>query len=66
MKTGKKFKIPASEITQVINPMGSCIASDKITVDVKVGNCKQQLVDYKHSEIKKNQCKSAQSVQSVV
>ena len=29
----KKFKTPASELVQLIQPMGSCVASDKITVD---------------------------------
>lgn len=29
----KKFKIKAEDIQQLIEPMGSCLASDKITVE---------------------------------
>lgn len=29
----KKFRIKADDIQQLIEPMGSCLASDKITVD---------------------------------
>jgi hypothetical protein len=34
----KTFKLPKEQIKKLIDPMGSCIASDKITVDgMKVG-----------------------------
>lgn len=34
----KKFRIPASEIKQLVSPMGACFATDRITVDgLKVG-----------------------------
>jgi hypothetical protein len=29
----KAFKIPGDQIRQLISPMGSCYASDRITVD---------------------------------
>lgn len=29
----KQFKIKAEDINQLVDPMGSCLASDKITVD---------------------------------
>lgn len=29
----KQFKIKAEDIKQLVDPMGSCLASDKITVD---------------------------------
>ena len=33
-----KFRIPASEIKELIPPMGACLATDRITVDgMKVG-----------------------------
>ena len=38
MSQNKNFKIKKGEITQLIEPMGGCIATDKITVDgMKVG-----------------------------
>jgi hypothetical protein len=39
MPTDKKFKLKTEEIIQLIEPMGGCIATDKITVD-------GELVDY--------------------
>jgi hypothetical protein len=39
MATNKKFKLKAEQIIQLIEPMGGCIATDKITVD-------GELVDY--------------------
>jgi hypothetical protein len=39
MATDKKFKLKSEEIIQLINPMGGCIATDKITVD-------GEMVDY--------------------
>jgi hypothetical protein len=39
MGTDKKFKLKAEEIVELIRPMGSCIATDKITVE-------GELVDY--------------------
>jgi hypothetical protein len=33
MQPSKKFKLKADEIVNLINPMGGCIATDKITVD---------------------------------
>jgi hypothetical protein len=39
MGTDKKFKLKAEEIAELIRPMGSCIATDKITVE-------GELVDY--------------------
>jgi hypothetical protein len=33
MWTDKKFKLSAEQIVQLIEPMGGCIATDKITVD---------------------------------
>lgn len=39
MSINKKFKLSAQEIIQLIEPMGGCIATDKITVE-------GELVDY--------------------
>ena len=39
MATNKNFKLTAEEIVKLIEPMGGCIATDKITVD-------GELVDY--------------------
>ncbi len=39
MATDKKFKLKPEEIVQLIDPMGGCIATDKITVD-------GEMVDY--------------------
>ncbi|MES1221374.1 MAG: DUF2185 domain-containing protein [Bacteroidota bacterium] len=39
MAKDKKFKLKAEEIVQLIEPMGACIATDKITVE-------GELVDY--------------------
>ena len=39
MANDKKFKLKAEEIVQLIEPMGGCIATDKITVE-------GELVDY--------------------
>ncbi len=39
MSTDKNFKLKAEEIVQLIEPMGGCIATDKITVE-------GELVDY--------------------
>jgi hypothetical protein len=39
MATEKKFKLKADEIVQLIEPMGGCLATDKITVE-------GELVDY--------------------
>jgi hypothetical protein len=39
MGTNKNFKLKADQITKLIEPMGGCIATDKITVD-------GELVDY--------------------
>jgi hypothetical protein len=33
MNTGKIYKIPAAKIIQLIESIGSCVASDKITVN---------------------------------
>jgi hypothetical protein len=33
MANNKKFKIQAQEIVRLIEPMGGCLATDKITVD---------------------------------
>ena len=43
MKKAKTFKIPASKIVQLIEPMGGCIATDKITVD-------GELIDYMYRD----------------
>lgn len=39
MATNKNFKLNANQIIKLIEPMGGCIATDKITVD-------GELVDY--------------------
>jgi hypothetical protein len=39
MSINKKFKLSAQEIIQLIEPMGGCMATDKITVE-------GELVDY--------------------
>lgn len=39
MATNKRFKLTAEEIIQLIEPMGGCIATDKITVN-------GELIDY--------------------
>lgn len=39
MATNKKFKLKAEQIVKLIEPMGGCIATDKITVE-------GELVDY--------------------
>ena len=39
MATSKNFKLKAEDIVQLIEPMGGCIATDKITID-------GELVDY--------------------
>ena len=39
----KRYKLPADQIIRLIEPMGGCIATDKITVD-------GELVDYMERE----------------
>jgi hypothetical protein len=43
MTPDKKFKLKANQIVQLIEPMGGCVATDKITVD-------GELVDYMYRE----------------
>lgn len=47
MASEKKFKLKAEEIMQLIEPMGGCIATDKITVH-------GELVDYMVREESQN------------
>ena len=43
MASNKKFKLSADQFRELIRPMGSCLATDKITVD-------GELVDYMYRE----------------
>jgi len=47
--SNKKFKLPASQIKDLIPPMGGCMATDKITVDgLPVKFMYRKKPDYEH------------------